>query len=437
MELSSGGSRRNLVGGASYLTTTTRDIEAVLCDLDDTLYPQATWLDGAWRAVAAEAARHGIDEPAFLAALQADSALGSARGGIIDRALAAVGFGTAAGHAGAVTEPGSSVAAEIGAAAGHDSAALASASRAAAGTEAAAGHNGTAAGAGAAVRIAALGTHDSAALASAFGAATGTEATAGHNSAAAASGAATDALDPAPSASGCATSTAACADVVSPLLNPTPSQPATTPADTSASAPTLAAAVAVASTSTSTSTSTRALVPVSASASAPAAGTGTAATITPTPADLIARLVAVFRAHRPVRLEPYPGVREALARLRMAGVRLAVVTDGDVDVQAWKVRALGLSAFFECVVVSDALGGRAVRKPHAAPFLAALEGLGVRPGRCVVVGDRPEKDVTGAVGVDIRAIRVKTGEYQRAADVAGTWHTAADFPAAVDWLLQT
>jgi putative hydrolase of the HAD superfamily len=152
-------------------------------------------------------------------------------------------------------------------------------------------------------------------------------------------------------------------------------------------------------------------------------------------ADLIPHLVAVFRAHRPGRLEPYPGVREALARLRMAGVRLAVVTDGDVDMQAWKVRALGLSAFFECVVVSDALGGRAVRKPHSAPFLAALEGLGVGPERCVVVGDRPDQDVSGASGVDIRAIRVKTGEYCQVTDVGGTWHTAADFPAAVEWLL--
>jgi hypothetical protein len=88
--------------GASYLdpaSASTRrggradDVEAVLCDLDDTLYPQASWLEGAWRAVAAAGARHSIDEAAFLAALQADAALGSARGGVIDRALAAVGFG--------------------------------------------------------------------------------------------------------------------------------------------------------------------------------------------------------------------------------------------------------------------------------------------------------------------------------------------------------
>lgn len=250
-------------------------VEAVLCDLDDTLYPQAAWLEGAWRAVAAAAARHGIDEQAFLAALHADAALGSARGGIINRALASV----------------------------------------------------------------------------------------------------TD-YDP---------------DQREPKSDPGQPEPDRRP-EPNYDRP------------------------------------------NPNP-TLISHLVTVFRAHRPTRLEPYPGVREALTRLRMAGVRLAVITDGDVDMQAWKVRALGLSAFFECVVVSDALGGRAARKPHSAPFLAALEGLGVGADRCVVVGDRPEKDVTGASGVDIRAIRVKTGEYHQVPDAPGTWHTAADFPGAVDWLL--
>ena len=65
-------------------------IAAVLCDLDDTLFPQADWLDGAWRAVAEAAAEHGVQQGPFLKALHEIAAEGSARGGIIDRALAAV-----------------------------------------------------------------------------------------------------------------------------------------------------------------------------------------------------------------------------------------------------------------------------------------------------------------------------------------------------------
>lgn len=68
----------------------TTPIAAVLCDLDDTLFPQADWLDGAWRAVAEAAAGQGVPQGPFLKALHEIAAEGSARGGIIDRALAAV-----------------------------------------------------------------------------------------------------------------------------------------------------------------------------------------------------------------------------------------------------------------------------------------------------------------------------------------------------------
>lgn len=68
-------------------------VRAVLFDLDDTLVPQAPWLAGAWAAVAAAAGQQGLPETAVHQALVALSAQGSARGRIIDRALAVVGCG--------------------------------------------------------------------------------------------------------------------------------------------------------------------------------------------------------------------------------------------------------------------------------------------------------------------------------------------------------
>jgi putative hydrolase of the HAD superfamily len=65
-------------------------IRAVLFDLDDTLYPQAAFLDAAWTAVAAAAAPHGIDPAALHAALTDVASEGSDRGRIIDRALARI-----------------------------------------------------------------------------------------------------------------------------------------------------------------------------------------------------------------------------------------------------------------------------------------------------------------------------------------------------------
>jgi FMN hydrolase / 5-amino-6-(5-phospho-D-ribitylamino)uracil phosphatase len=43
-----------------------------------------------------------------------------------------------------------------------------------------------------------------------------------------------------------------------------------------------------------------------------------------------------------------------------------------------------------------------VRKPDPAPFLAALERLGVEPGRTVHVGDHPPHDEAGARGAGMR-----------------------------------
>lgn len=66
-------------------------ITAVLFDLDDTLFPQRSWLDGAWDAVSKAAEPFGVDPVGLRASLGAIAAEGSARGRIIDRALAAVG----------------------------------------------------------------------------------------------------------------------------------------------------------------------------------------------------------------------------------------------------------------------------------------------------------------------------------------------------------
>jgi HAD superfamily hydrolase (TIGR01549 family) len=72
---------------------TPRPLRAVLFDLDDTLVPQAPWLAGCLEAVVARAQEldPGIDIEGFRRALAREVAGGSARGGLIDRALAAVG----------------------------------------------------------------------------------------------------------------------------------------------------------------------------------------------------------------------------------------------------------------------------------------------------------------------------------------------------------
>jgi putative hydrolase of the HAD superfamily len=128
----------------------------------------------------------------------------------------------------------------------------------------------------------------------------------------------------------------------------------------------------------------------------------------------IAPLLDAFRSHDPLHLPAYPGVPEALEGLRHR-CRTGLVTDGDPRIQRSKLRALGLLDAFDFVVLSDELG-RECRKPHPAPFRAALSALGTEPERAVYVGDRPDKDVAGAHAAGMRAIRVLSGEYAHVPD---------------------
>lgn len=67
-------------------------LQAVLFDLDDTLYPQSDYLAGAWQAVAETAAPGaGRSVEAIRDALERVASLGSDRGRIIDRALEQLG----------------------------------------------------------------------------------------------------------------------------------------------------------------------------------------------------------------------------------------------------------------------------------------------------------------------------------------------------------
>jgi putative hydrolase of the HAD superfamily len=134
--------------------------------------------------------------------------------------------------------------------------------------------------------------------------------------------------------------------------------------------------------------------------------------------DVVPELVETFRSFTPYQLAPYPGAAPALAELREL-MPIACVTDGDPDIQRAKLRALRLEDAFDAIVISDEMG-RGFRKPHPAPFLRALELLGVPGSAAIHVGDRPEKDVAGPAAADMAgAVRVRQGEYADVIDGPG------------------
>jgi putative hydrolase of the HAD superfamily len=113
-----------------------------------------------------------------------------------------------------------------------------------------------------------------------------------------------------------------------------------------------------------------------------------------------------------------PGAAAALAALRRAGRRCAVVSNFDGRLPGL-LDALGLLAALDAVVVPGSVGAA---KPDPRIFAAALARLGARPDEAVFVGDDHERDLAGARAAGIAAV-----------DVASL-ATLAELPARIDAL---
>ncbi len=100
---------------------------------------------------------------------------------------------------------------------------------------------------------------------------------------------------------------------------------------------------------------------------------------------------------------PFPGVTETLERLR-GRYKLGILTNGDSAVQRHKMRVAGIAEGFDCVLPS---GETPFRKPDPRIFALCLGKLGVTQREALFVGDSYEKDILGALGAGIRAVRVR------------------------------
>ena len=97
---------------------------------------------------------------------------------------------------------------------------------------------------------------------------------------------------------------------------------------------------------------------------------------------------------------PEPGAGELIERLR-GRARVGLVTNGWGRVQRDKLRAIGLAAAFDAVIIS---GEVRLEKPDPSIFLLAARRLGLPAKACVMVGDHLEKDVRAAQRAGMRAI---------------------------------
>ena len=105
--------------------------------------------------------------------------------------------------------------------------------------------------------------------------------------------------------------------------------------------------------------------------------------------SFIGALVDVYRRHRPSITLPKDS-RDVLEELA-ADYSLALLSDGFLPAQEFKVRALGIRACFQCIIYTEAIG-REFWKPSPKGFQQILSELEVEPQNCVYVGDNCKKD---------------------------------------------
>ena len=95
------------------------------------------------------------------------------------------------------------------------------------------------------------------------------------------------------------------------------------------------------------------------------------------------------------------GLAETLAALQAQGIRLGVVTNGEVAFQTPKITQLAIGRYLSTVVISEAVQ---VQKPDPRIFAHALAEVGCPARHTWFVGDDPINDILGAAGVGLRPI---------------------------------
>jgi len=102
-------------------------------------------------------------------------------------------------------------------------------------------------------------------------------------------------------------------------------------------------------------------------------------------------------------LRPYPKTNDILIYLKSKGYRLGVISNG-ITIKQWeKLVRLNLYPFFDEVITSGEVG---FEKPHHNIFDEAVKRMKGNPKKCIMIGNKLQEDVMGAINAGMSAIYV-------------------------------
>ena len=117
-------------------------------------------------------------------------------------------------------------------------------------------------------------------------------------------------------------------------------------------------------------------------------------------------LAELHRAASRFRLQRYPGVEETIRHLHQQ-YRLSIISDAQTAYAIPELHALGLSGYFDPIIVSGNCG---YRKPDERLFAAALDAMSLSPGDVLFVGNDMYRDVYGAHRHGMKTVLFKSSE---------------------------
>jgi len=139
----------------------------------------------------------------------------------------------------------------------------------------------------------------------------------------------------------------------------------------------------------------------------------------PDTAPMVAEMVECYRSHIP-QISLYEDAEILLNRLR-DGFRLALISDGPVEMQQRKVHALGLGNILDRIILTDHWG-RSFWKPHPRAFQEIERTWGVSGSSCIYIADNAKKDFQAPRMLGWQSVRVRRsdGIYADTISEAGT-----------------
>ena len=119
--------------------------------------------------------------------------------------------------------------------------------------------------------------------------------------------------------------------------------------------------------------------------------------------EYIQKVVNVLRCHKPDITLPSES-RDVLNGFKNH-YKLGLITDGWLPAQELKVKALGIDAFFDCIIYTEKLGAE-YWKPSPKGFEKLLTDHSVTASESIYVGDNLKKDFLSPNQMGFKTIRV-------------------------------